>query len=444
MNPTFSVGEPREMNSKASTTRRQLTIGICGLLAAVLVAAGTVAAQSPEWPQWGGPHRDFTSDAKGLARSWPEAGPRRLWSRPLGEGYSSIVVDGRTLYTMYRNQGQDVVVALEAATGKTIWEYAYDAPFIVAGREADIVKEYHLDKGPGPMSTPLIVGDSLFAVGATGKFHALDKKTGRVMWAHDFITELQGFVRQRGYTCSPFAYKNTVIMPVGAAGGSIMAFNQRDGSIVWKKHDFRHAYASPVLIRVDGQEQLVFFMLEGLVGVEPDTGDLLWTYPTNNTQGVNVSTPVWGEGNKLFVSSSYGFGSHVLELTRAGNKTSVREVWGNLKMRLHFANAIRIGNVVYGSSGDFGPAFFTAVDVRTGDIMWQDRRLGRASFIYADGRFIMVDEDGKLVLATPSPEGLTIHSTVELLQPNAWTVPTLVGKTLYVRDRKTIMALDLS
>lgn len=233
-------------------------------------------------------------------------------------------------------------------------------------------------------------------------------------------------------------------MPVGAAGGSIMAFNQRDGSIVWKKHDFRHAYASPVLIRVDGQEQLVFFMLEGLVGVDPATGDLLWTYPTNNTQGVNVSTPVWGEGNKLFVSSSYGFGSHVLELTRAGNKTSVREVWGNLKMRLHFANAIRIGNVVYGSSGDFGPAFFTAVDVRTGDIMWQDRRLGRASFIYADGRFIMVDEDGKLVLATPSPEGLTIHSTVELLQPNAWTVPTLVGKTLYVRDRKTIMALDLS
>jgi outer membrane protein assembly factor BamB len=344
---------------------------------------------------------------------------------------------------MYRKGDQDVVVALAAATGKTLWEYAYDAPFLIAGRDAEIVKEYHLENGTGPASTPLIVGDALFAVGPTGIFHHLNKKTGKVAWRHEFITELQGYIRQRGYAVSPLAYKNTVILPVGAVGASIVAFNQKDGSIVWQKNDFRHAYASPFLIHVDGQEQLVLFMETEIIGIDPNNGDLLWMHPANR-QGTNVSTPVWGDDNLLFVSASYGYGSHAFKLTRVGGKTHVQEAWSNHRVRLHFANAMRIGNVIYGSSGDFGPAFFTALDARTGDILWQDRRLSRASFLYADGRFIMIDEDGKLVLATPTSAGLTIHSQIELLQHNAWTVPTLVGKTLYVRDRKIIMALDLS
>ena len=150
-------------------------------------------------------------------------------------------------------------------------------PFIVAGREADIVEEYHPGNGLGPHSTPLIVGNYVFAAGATGWFHCLDKNTGKVIWKHQLITELDGFVRQRGYAPSPIAYKNTVILPVGAAGGSFMAFNQEDGKIVWQKHDYHHAYASPSLIDVDGQEQLVAFMRDWLVGVDPNNGDLFWS-----------------------------------------------------------------------------------------------------------------------------------------------------------------------
>lgn len=345
---------------------------------------------------------------------------------------------------MYRKGDQDVVIAMEAASGTTVWEYAYDAPFIVAGREADLVKEYHLERGPGPIATPLIVGDLVFAVGASGKFHSLDKRTGTVVWAYDLIIELQGFIRQRGYACSPLAYKDTVIVPVGAEGGSLMAFKQKDGAIVWKKHDYKHAYASPILIDVEGQDQLVAFMLEGLVGVNPNNGDFLWSYLHGNKEGVHVSTPVWSDGNRLFISAGYGFGSRGLGLTRTATGTSVREIWSNPRMRLHFANAIRIGDLIYGSSSDFGPAFFTAIDTRIGEIVWQDRTLSRTSFIYADGRFVMVDEDGGLALAKPSADGLTIISRIELMQSNAWTGPTLAGKTLYLRDRKKVMALDLS
>ena len=426
-------------------TRRNLKRGLSWLFAAVsLFSTVTVLAQSTDWPQWGGPHRDFKSDATGLAESWPVAGPPRLWSRELGEGYSSIAAVSGTLYTMYRRGDQEVVIALESVSGKTVWEHVYDAPFVVAGREADIVQEYHLENGLGPHSTPLIVGNYLFAAGATGWFHCLDKNTGKVIWKHHLFTELHGFVRQRGYGPSPIAYKNMVILPVGAAGGSLMAFNQEDGEIVWRRHDYHHAYASPSLINVDGQDQLVTLMRDWLVGVDPRNGDLFWNYRVESAQGTNVSTPVWGPGNLLFMSAAYGVGTRALRLTRAAGQTNVEEVWVSPRVRLHFANAIRIGDVVYGSSGDFGPAFFTALDVNTGKIIWQDRRLARASFIYADGRFIMIDEEGRLVLATPSEEGLTIRSQVDLLQSNAWTVPTLIGKTLYVRDRKNMLALDLS
>lgn len=394
----------------------------------------SAAAQTADWTRWGGPHGNFKTDVKGLANSWPEGGPRRLWGRELGDGYSSILAEKGTLYTMYRRGAQEVVIAMSADSGKTLWEYGYDAPFTDA---------YNLEQGPGPRATPVIAGDLLFAAGATGKFHCLDKKTGKVKWSHDMYTELKGFVRARGYTCSPIAYKDTVIALVGAVGGSVMAFNQKTGAIVWKKHDYKLAYASPILINVSGQDQLVAYMLYELVGLDPNNGELLWTYTHKNSEGVNASTPVWGDDNLLFCSSAYDGGSAVIRLTRDGNRTTVQEVWSHRLMRMHFGNVIRVGDTLYGTSGDFGPTPLTAIDVKTGQLLWRDRSLAKAELIYADGRLIAVDEDGHLTLATPTPTGLKIHSKAELLKSNAWTPPTLVGTTLYVRDRRTVQAFDL-
>jgi hypothetical protein len=152
--------------------------------------------------------------------------------------------------------------------------------------------------------------------------------------------------------------------------------------------------------------------------------------------------PVWGGDNLLFFSSSYGNGSRVLRLTREGEKTRVEEVWHNGRVRVHFGSVVRIGDTVYASSGHDGPAPLTAVDVPTGRILWQSREFAKANFVWADGRLILVDQDGHLGLATPTPEGLTVHAKVLMLSPNAWTLPTLVGTRLYARDRKVIMALD--
>jgi outer membrane protein assembly factor BamB len=400
------------------------------------------AARAQDWPQWGGPNRNFVTTSSGLASTWPASGPRLLWSRDLGEGYSSVVVDGNRAYTMYREKAgllslgkkdEEVVVALDAATGKTIWEHRYDAPPL---------PRMNLEYGAGPHATPLIAGNRLFTVGTMGHFHAFDKASGRVLWSHNLYDEF-GVVWGRGYSCSPIAYKDTLVLTTGRPGHSVIAFRQSDGGVVWKKHDIDYGPSSPILIHVDGQDQLVLFMANGPVGLDPANGDLLWSHTHKTDWGLNISTPVWGSDNLLFLSSAYSGGSRVLHLMRAGGKTNVRELWFSSRMRVHFGTAIRLGDYVYGSSGDFGPAFLAAVEVKTGRVVWQDRSFARASLVYADGKFILLDEDGTLGLVTVSPTGPTVHARASVLSRNAWTAPTLAGTRLFVRDRKTLRAFDL-
>lgn len=398
-----------------------------------LVASVSTFAQS-EWPQWGGPDRNFTVKTKGLAATWPTSGPKQLWTRPLGRGHSAIVVDGKTLYTMYSAGEEEMVIALAADTGKTIWEHKYAAP--TAGQ--------NYQAGFGPHSTPLISGTLLFTVGALGKLHALDKQTGKVIWSHDLWKELGGKSMDRGYACSPLLYKNTIILTLGGKDQALIAFNVKDGSVAWKSLNVDISPTSPILINVDGQEQLVAFMGKEIVGVDPNNGTLLWSHGHVTDWGLNISLPVWGSDNLLFLSSAYNGGSRVLRLSRKDGKTQVEEVWFHRRLRLHHGTAIRIGDYVYASSGDFGPAFLAATNVKTGEIAFQDRSFPKSNFVYADGKLIILDEDGNLALATVSPTGLNLISKFALLKNLAWTVPTLVGTKLYLRDRQTITALDLS
>ncbi|HSL55194.1 MAG TPA: PQQ-binding-like beta-propeller repeat protein [Pyrinomonadaceae bacterium] len=406
------------------------------VLASLLISGIFVDAQSQsDWSQWGGPRRDFTTTSKGLAAAWPATGPKQLWTRPLGAGHSAILASGNTLYTMYSVGDQEIVIALAADTGKTIWEYKYDAPQAGMNYEA----------GVGPHSTPLLIGDLLYTVGATGKLFALDKKTGKVAWSQDLWKDHGGRKMDRGYSCSPIAYKNTIILTLGGGQNqTLIAFNQKDGSVAWKNGSLDMSPSSPILINVDGQEQLVAFLGTVVAGIDPNNGNLLWSHPHVTEWGLNITMPVWGNDTLLFISSAYSGGSRVLKLTQKDGKTTAEELWFHRRMRVHHGTAIRIGDYVYGSSGDFGPAFFAAVNVKTGEIAYQDRTFPKSNFLLADGKLIILDEDGNLALATATPTELKVISKVSVLKNLAWTVPTLVGTKLYLRDRRTITALDLS
>ena len=416
---------------------------VLALIATGLLAHSiAVSAQSsPAWLQWGGPTRNFMSDSKGLAVSWPASGPKKLWSRALGEGHSSILVENGRLYTMYRlitrqpqTKHEEIVAALDAASGKAIWEFKYPAP-------PDGIQ---FDQGFGPHSTPLIDGNLLFATSSRSELFALDKATGKPRWSHDFIKEYRAPLTGRGYSCSPILFKNRIIVTMGGPDQGVAAFDQQTGKLLWKSGYFVWAPASPILIDVDGQPQLVVFGGDIITGMDPATGRQLWSHPHKTDWGLNISTPVWSpEGHLLFASSAYGTGSRALELRQTGGKTTVTEKWASGRMRVHIGTVIRLGDYVYGSSGDFGPAFISAIDLRSGQIAWQDRNFARAQLLYADGKLIILDEDGTLGLATVSPQGLKVLARANVLTNLAWTPPTLVGTMLYVRDRKTLAAFEL-
>ena len=405
----------------------------------VVVASGVASAQTPDpgWTQWGGPERNFHVEVEGLATSWPDEGPSELWRRPLGEGYSSVVADGNTLFTMYRDRGEEFIVALDATTGETRWQYAYETPIMQEGYS----QVWLNSAGPGPYSTPVVTGDAVFAVGVHGWLHALDKRTGTLLWSRDLVDQFD-LTSHLGFASSPLAYRNTVILPVGGDGHGVVAFNQETGAIVWQSLDMAMAASSPILIDVDSEEQLVVPAQHELFGVNPENGARLWHHPHGNT--FNISTPIWGEGNLLFASSAYDAGSKVIRLSQADGKTTTDELWFNNRMRVHFGNTIRIGDLVVGTTGDFGPAFFAAVDITTGEELWRERTFGRSHMVYADGKLVIVDEDGEIAVASVTPTGLVVHARANVLTENAWTPPTLVGTTLYVRDRQNVVALDLS
>ena len=415
------------------------------LVLGVVLASANPHAQtpSPAWTQWGGPTRDFMVASTGLANTWPASGPKRLWTRALGEGHSTILFEDGRLYTQYRPLGatparrsqEEVVAALDANTGRTIWEHRYASP--TAGA--------NFSEGAGPHATPLVAGNRLFAVGSRREFIALDKATGKVLWSHDLIKEYGAPDVDRGMSNSPMLFNKVILLPIGGRGQALGAFNPETGALVWKGGNVEYSPASPIVIDVDGQKQVVLFGGDRIAGLDPANGRELWSHPHRTDWGLNISTPVWTPADHtLLFSSAYGTGSRALELRQSAGKTSVTERWAVNRVRVHIGSIIRIGDLAYMSSGDFGPAFLTAVNTRTGAIAWQDRAFARPQLLYADGKLIILDEDGTLAIATVSAQGLKVLARAPILQNIAWTPPTLIGKTLYVRDRKTIAAFDLS
>ncbi len=220
------------MNEHQITVRR--TRGLLTLLGTfvLVLGGGTLpsmaqdggAAIAPGWGQWGGAHGDFHVDSSELADEWPAGGPAVLWSRSLGDGYSSILQAGERLFTMYRSGGDEIVVALDQRTGGTLWEFHYSAP-PGAGQSAQY--------GFGPQATPLLVGNRLITMGFTGRMYCLSADKGKMLWKHDFIDEMGGVPQFYGHAASPIACGGRIIALVGGEGHGVVALNPADGSIAW-------------------------------------------------------------------------------------------------------------------------------------------------------------------------------------------------------------------
>ena len=416
-------------------------------LTAALLALSFATVVAGDWPQWRGPNRDDNNTETGLLKKWPETGPPVQWSRPLGPGHSAITVADGRLFTLYRAgngraklgpwDAEETVVALDAKTGQTIWEHKYPS------------RRQDFSFGAGPHSTPLVVGNRVFTIGTNQEMFAFDAATGNVLWSHDFIKEFNSpelLLRpnvKTGYGCSLIAWRDTIICSVGGPGQSVMAFRQSDGAVVWKSGDFLTAASAPILIDMGGQPQVVFLAGGTVTALNPGNGSILWSHPHDPGNDLNCTTPIFGPDNVLFLSSAYKAGSRAIKLRQEGAVTHADELWFTNRVRFMFLSAVRVGDYVYGTTGDFGPAFLTALDIKTGQAAWQHRGFGRASLLQAGDKTIVMDEDGDLALARLTPQGATILTQAKIFETTTWTAPTLVGTTLYARDREKIVALSL-
>ena len=270
-----------------------------------------------------------------------------------------------------------------------------------------------------------------------------------VQWSRNLIEDygappllIRSMVKP-GYGGSPLAYRDTIIIQVGGPGQSVMALRQRDGSVVWKNGSFMVSHSPAGLISVDGALHLVIFAGQAVHGLDPDTGEILWVHAHDAGNDFNFQVPMWGDDNVLFMSSGYIGGSRAIKLTRDGDVTTTDELWYDPRLRFTFLNPLRLGDFIYGTSGQSATAIMTATHVVTGETAWRVRGFSHSNMLYADGKAFVLQEDGTLSMVTLAPSGMTTLSETELFNTTSWTVPTLVDGTLYARDREQIVALDV-
>jgi len=391
-----------------------------------------------DWLQWGGPKGNFIVETKNLAEDWPADGPKRLWKRSLGEGYSTILYKEGRLYTMTSEGDSEIVISLDAKTGETIWTHRF---------LRKIWPDMSVGYGFGPNASPLIVNNKIIAIGVAGQMRCLDLNTGKLIWKRDLPKEFgrRKRMEEYGYSASPLRYHESIIVHVGGKEHAVIAIDPKTGSNLWKSAPGGVSYAQSSIITLAGQDQYIYFSPEGINGLDPKTGELLWHFVIPVDNGNHLTPIVKCDENHLFVSSQFNSGGgRLLKIVRTKNTFIVQQVWFDSKLRGSCWTNFRIDDYIYGSAGGHEFSQLTAFEWRTGKIAWQYRGHRMAQCLYADYKILFLDEKGRLGIAKVSPAGINILDTAQVASRISWTLPTLVSTTLYVRDRKDILALELS
>ena len=407
------------------------------LISVFAVFSGAPASFGAEWTQWAGPAGDFTVTATGLLDHWPKEGPKQLWKRELGEGYSAILFKDDKLYTAYSSGDDEIIISLEAATGKTNWEHRYPRKFW-----PDMSTQF----GSGPNATPVIVGDRIISIGIAGQLRCLDLASGKLQWQHELTKEFgrRKRMEEYGYSASPLLYHNKIIVQVGGDDRAVVAFDPKDGSLVWKSEPGGISYGAASIRKLAGMDQFIYFEPEGVVAIDPKDGSFLWRWRIPVDNGNHLTPVVKCDDHHLFVASQFtSGGGRLLNITTQDGKFNVKELWFTPKLRASCWTHVKDGDYIYGSAGGANTSVFAAFHWRTGKLAWRKSVFHMAQCLFADGKTIILDQDGNLSLVKFSPEGHELLGSVKITERVSWTAPTLVDTRLFARDRQHILAIDL-
>lgn len=402
------------------------------VLVTVLGATSLVLrGAADDWPQYLGAGRDGVYRGAALADSWPAAGPRLLWQRPVGAGFSGPIVVGDKVLLFHRVKNEEVLEAMSVATGAPTWRYAYPTAY----RD-----DFGFDEGP--RAVPVAVGGIVYTFGAEGQLHAVGVADGKKRWSEDTFARFKIKKAFFGAAGSPLVEDGRVIANVGGKGAGIVAFEAGTGKVLWTATDDEASYSSGVSATIGGRKLAVFLTRAGLVGLDPTNGAVAFRRPwrARIAASVNVASPIV-TSDRVFVSAEYGPGAGLLRV----DGSNLVDVWAGLdSMTTHYATPVVSDGILYGYHGrqEFGPSL-RAVELSTGKVRWSQDQFRAGSLILANNRLVIVREGGELVLADATPDAFRVRARAQILPATVRAFPALANGVLYVRNENTLVAIDL-
>lgn len=389
-----------------------------------------MAQNAFEWNQWRGPTRDGYVPAD--APSWPDKldSLERLWRVEMGPSYSGPIVSPEFVYvTETADKKDEVIRALERTTGREAWRKqwagAMKVPFFAASR------------GSWIRATPAYDGETVYVAGIRDVLLAFDAKTGEQRWRVDFMERYKSPEPTFGFVSSPLVIGNDLYVQ---AGGGFCKLDKRTGESHWRTLDDGggmngSAFASPVLGKLAGREQLLVQTREKLSGVEPKDGTVLWSIPVPNFRGMNILTPVvFGDG---VFTSSYQNGSYFYGVKREGDSLVVTESWKSKPVGYMTSPILRDGHAYLLLQNQR----LACVDLKNGEQKWRSSSFGQYQSLVAQGdRILALDERGELLLFRATPEKFELLSQTKVSEQDTWAHLAVAGDQVFIRELNAITA----
>ncbi len=410
--------------------RRTSFVGI--VLFAALSAVATGQNAGPDWPQWRGPSRDGVLTSFTEPKSWPDALTQR-WKIPVGTGYATPLVVGNRVYVFSRQNENEVLRAIDPASGKVIWESPYAAPFMMNNSTSR--------HGPGPKSTPAFADGRIFTMGMSGIVTAFDAATGKQLWQKPKPVVPQTFHTAQ----SPIVDRGLMIIHVGGNNdGALTAFDPATGAEKWSWKGDGPGYGSPIIIDVDGTRQVITFSQKNLVGVDAATGQLLWSMPFEARSTTNSITPLLYQGRTLIVSGQ-GKPLTAYTIAKRDNKWVADVAWENPEVQMSFSNPVLVGDAVFSLSPLNSGQFFWA-DAKSGKTLWMSppRQAGNAAIVRSGNLLFVLKDDAQLMVARSTPGGFEPLKTYTVADSATWPAPAISGNRIFVRDIDTLALWTLN
>jgi outer membrane protein assembly factor BamB len=402
----------------------------------LIVTAGAtrlVVAESPAWPRFHGPKGDNISTETGLLKQWPEGGPKLLWtSEKLGEGFAGVTIGDGLVFTDGNLDDTTVITALDLA-GKVRWQ-------VPAGPAW--TKSY-----PGTRGTPTFDGERLYHESPMGELVCLKTATGEKLWGINILAKFGGHNIQWALAESVLIDGDRLICSPGGKENALVALNKLTGETIWKSGSVDEAtgYASPALAKMGSLRMLLTLTAKSVIAVNADNGELLWRFPKPTKYDVNVTSPIYHDG-QVFVSTGYGAGGVMLKVKADGKTATAEKLWDTKEMDNHHGGVLLLDGYLYGSAHNQNSAKWVCLDWATGDKKWVAQGVGKGSATYADGLLYMLSENSRVGLAKISPEGMKVVSEFRLPkggQGPTWAHPVVCGKRLYLRHGDFLYVYDI-